>query len=216
MTEQTVEFLFDFVSPTSYLAYMVLPRVVDRAEAGVKWTPVFLGGIMQATGNRPPGSVESKGRWMEADLHRWVEHYGIPFKRNSNFPVNTLAVLRGAIAYMEDPVIRPYCDAMFHAMWVDDRNLADPAEVDAVVESLGIEVDVFNERIADPAVKDQLRANTDGAVARGVFGAPTFFVGEKMHFGQDRLWMVGEDLGIPAGEAFAVTLGQTEAADVVE
>jgi 2-hydroxychromene-2-carboxylate isomerase len=204
MTEKTVEFLFDFVSPTSYLAYMVLPKLVDRADAMVTWTPVFLGGIMQATGNRPPGTVDNKRKWMAADMARWVSHYGIPYRRNSYFPVNTLAILRGAIAYMDDPVIRPYCDAMFHAMWVEDRNLAEPAEIAAVLETLGMDPHFFNERIADQAVKDKLKANTDGAVERGVFGAPTFFVGDNMHFGQDRLWMVAEDLGIPVTEAFSL------------
>src|SRR5690606_22660571 len=101
------------VSPASYLAYMALPKIVDRADASVIWTPVFLGGIMQATGNRPPGTVDAKARWLAADTERWARHYGIPYRRNSAFPVNTLAILRGAVAFMDDPLIRPYCDAMF-------------------------------------------------------------------------------------------------------
>lgn len=201
---RTVEFLFDFVSPTSYLAFMVLPKIVDRADAGMVWTPVFLGGIMQSTGNRPPGTVDNKGKWMQADLERWVRHYGIPFRRNSVFPQNTLPVLRGAVAYMGDPVIRPYCDAMFRALWVEDRNLSDPAEVAAVLDTLGMDPEVFHKRIGDPAIKETLKANTDDAVARGAFGAPTFFVGDRMHFGQDRLWMVAEDLGLPVATAFEV------------
>lgn len=207
---KTVEFLFDFVSPTSYLAYMVLPKIIDRADAMVTWTPIFLGGIMQATGNRPPGTVENKGRWMQADLARWLAHYGIPFNRNSHFPFNSLVALRGAVAYMDDPVIRPYCDAMFRAAWVEDRNLGERAETDAVVDALGIDPDSFHERIADQAVKDKLKANTDGAVARGVFGAPTFFADGIMHFGQDRMWMVAEDLGIPVAEAFALMFAGSE------
>jgi 2-hydroxychromene-2-carboxylate isomerase len=213
---KTVEFLFDFVSPTSYLAYAVLPKIIERAEAHATWTPVLLGGVMQATGNRPPGTVESKARWMRADLGRWVARYGIPFRRNPHFPFNTLAVLRGAVAYMDDPVIRPYCDAMFRAAWVEGRDLSDPAEIAAVLETLGMDPDFFDERIADPAVKDRLKANTEGAVARGVFGAPTFFVGEAMHFGQDRLWMVAEELGIPAAEAFALMFGGAETANAAE
>ncbi len=182
----------------------------------VTWTPVFLGGIMQATGNRPPGQVESKGRWMRADLERWVAHYGIPFKRNSHFPFNTLPVLRGAVAYMDDAVVRHYCDAMFHAAWVEDRDLSDPAEIARVLDTVCIDLDFFNERIAEQSVKDRLKENTDGAVARGVFGAPTFFVGDTMHFGQDRMWMVAEDLGIPVDEAFALMFGETETARAAE
>lgn len=204
---KTVEFLFDFVSPTSYLAYMVLPKIVERADAYATWTPVFLGGIMQATGNRPPGTVDNKGRWMAADMARWVQHYGLPYKRNSAFPVNTLTILRGAVAYIEDPVIRPYCDAMFRAMWVEDRDMSQKAEIDAVLNTLGMDPEVFHERVAEQAIKDRLKANTETAVARGAFGAPTFFVGDAMHFGQDRLWMVAEDLGIPPVEAFELILG---------
>ena len=208
----TVEFLFDFVSPTSYLAYMVLPKIIDRADASVTWTPVFLGGIMQATGNRPPGSVDAKSRWMADDMARWIRHYGIPYRRNSAFPVNTLAILRGAVAYIDDPVIRRYCDAMFHAMWVEDRDLSQRAEIDRVLDIVGIDPEIFHEQIAHQEVKDRLKANTDGAVARGVFGAPTFFVRGNMHFGQDRLWMVAEDLGVPPVEAFELILGGHERA----
>lgn len=204
---RTVEFLFDFVSPTSYLAYTVLPRIADRANAHVTWTPVFLGGIMQATGNRPPGTVDAKGRWMASDMERWVAHYRIPYHRNSAFPVNTLAILRGAVAYRDDPVLRYYCDAMFRAMWVEDRDLSQKAEIDRVLDQVGMDPEIFHERIAEQEVKDRLKANTDSAVARGVFGAPTFFVGDHMHFGQDRLWMVAEDLGIAPVEAFELILG---------
>lgn len=213
MSEKSVEFLFDFVSPNSYLAYKVLPKLVDRADAMAVWTPVFLGGIMQATGNRPPGTIESKGRWMQADMARWLAHYGIPFRRNPHFPFNSLVALRGAVAYMNDPVIRPYCDAMFHAAWVEGRDLGEREVIAAVLATLGIEPEFFQERIADQAVKDRLRANSDGAVARGVFGAPTFFVGANMHFGQDRMWMVAEDLGIPVAEAFAIMFGGQAAAE---
>lgn len=209
---KTVEFLFDFVSPASYLAYMALPKIIDRADASVIWEPVFLGGIMQATGNRPPGTVDAKARWMAADTERWARHYGIPYRRNSAFPVNTLAILRGAVAFMDDPLIRPYCDAMFNAMWVEDRDISQRAEIDAVLDTLGMDPEVFHERIAEQEIKDRLKANTEDAVARGVFGAPTFFVGDNMHFGQDRLWMVGEDLGIPPVEAFEIVLGGHELA----
>jgi 2-hydroxychromene-2-carboxylate isomerase len=152
---------------------------------------------------------------MQADMARWLAHYGIPFKRNPHFPFSSLVALRGAVAYMDDPVIRPYCDAMFHAAWVEGRNLGEREELGAILETLGIEPDFFRERIADQAVKDTLRANTDGAVARGVFGAPSFFVEGNMHFGQDRMWMVAEDLGIPVAEAFVLMFSGGEHASLV-
>lgn len=207
---RTVEFLFDFVSPTAYLAYMALPRIADHADAMVVWTPVYLTGISEAVGGATPPMIASRARWMAEDAARWARHYGIPFQPNSASPVDTLPILLGAVAFMDDPLIRPYCDVMFKAIWVEDRDLSQEAELNAVLDRLGMDPGIFHERIADPAIRERLRENTDDAVARGVFGVPTFFVGEKLHFGQDRLWMVAEDLGVPPVEAFEIALGGQE------
>ena len=193
---KTVEFCFDFVSPASYIAYKVLPKIAAAADAQIIWTPIFLGGVMQATGNRPPGTVEAKGAWMRKDMARWTRLYGLSFQRNDSFPVMTVPHMRGALAYLDDARFGAYCDAMFQAMWADNVPIGEPVEIAKVLASVGIDGTEFQARSADQTVKDKLKENTENAVARGVFGAPTFFVGDDMHFGQDRLWMVAEDLGV--------------------
>lgn len=193
---RTVEFCFDIVSPASYIAWHVIPKIAAAAGAKLIYTPVFLGGIMQATGNRPPGTVEAKRHWMTADLTRWAGLYGLPYRRNEIFPQNTLAVMRGALAYRDEPVFRAYGDRLFHAMHVENAEIQKPETLMRLLAPLGIAPDDFMARTQDPAIKQELTANTERAVARGAFGAPTFFVGETMHFGQDRLWMVAEDLGV--------------------
>ncbi len=192
---KSVEFLFDVVSPASYIAWHVIPKVAAAAGAEVIYTPIFLGGIMQATGNRPPGTVEAKGAWMRKDMARWAEMYRLEYRRNSVFPQKTIAAMRGMIVLAEAPEFRAYGDALFRAMHAEDREIQDPGVFAEIVSAVGLDPQSFAEQISDQAIKDKLIANTEAAVARGMFGAPTFFVGEEMHFGQDRMWMVAEDLG---------------------
>ena len=200
---KTVELCFDVVSPAAYIAWSVLPRIAASAGAEVIYTPIFLGGVMQATGNRPPGSVENKGKWMGRDLARWAAMYDLPYKRNSVHPQMTMTAMRGAVAYLGKPVFQPFVAALFKAMFVEDREIQDPAVLGEIVSAVGIDGQDFMTRVGDQAIKDKLKLNTEGAVARGVFGAPTFFVGETMHFGQDRLFMVAEDLGTSIHAAVA-------------
>ena len=199
--KKTVEFCFDIVSPAAYIAWHVLPRIAEAAGAEVKYTPIFLGGVMQATGNRPPGEVEAKKRWMNRDLARWAGLYELPFRRNDVFPQMTLTVMRGAVAYLGDPRFRAYGDTLFKAMHADNEVVQEPETVVRLLTPLGFEPEEFKDRVSDPVVKETLKSTTEGAVARGMFGAPAFFVGETMHFGQDRLWMVAEDLGVNIHEA---------------
>ena len=189
MSASTVEFFFDVGSPASYLAWRQLPRIAAETNATVAWRPMLLGGVFKATGNASPVTVPAKGRWMGADLARWAERWGVPFAFNPHFPVNTLTLMRGATALqMRRPQdFMPYVDAVFDAMWVRPRNLNDAAEVVAVAQRAGLGADEFAALVADPQVKAALVAATEEAVARGVFGAPTCFVGDEMHFGQDRL-----------------------------
>ncbi len=182
-----IEFLFDFVSPASYLAHCRLKGVVARTGAKVDHVPVFLGGIMQATGNRPPGTVAAKGAWMSRDLDRFAARDGVPFTMNPHFPLNTLPLLRIATALKDDSRFMRFVDFAFDAMWHFPRNLADPGEVRALLVNAGFDADAELARAQSPEVKDRLKATTDAAIARGVFGAPTFFVGDEMWFGQDRL-----------------------------
>ncbi len=186
--EKQVEFYFDFGSPYSYLAYKVLPGIAAARSAHIAWRPMLLGGVFKATGNHSPAEVPAKSRWMNQDMQRWAAHYGAAFKRNPHFPLNTLVLMRGAAGMqMRGPDFHKYVEAIFHAMWAEPRNLGEPAELAAVLRAAGFDADAFASLVNDAAVKQQLKKNTEEAVARGVFGAPTFFVGEDMFWGQDRL-----------------------------
>jgi 2-hydroxychromene-2-carboxylate isomerase len=191
---KTVEFLFDFGSPYSYLAWHELPKIAQREGASMVWTPVLLGGIFQATGNRSPAELPAKSAYLNADLQRWARAYGVTFRMNPDFPINTLALMRGAVAMQlrGDEVFQRYAQAIFSAMFERPRNLNLPAEIAAVLTQAGFDPVEFMALIAEPAVKEQLKDNTSRAVTRGVFGVPTFFVGEDMFFGQDRLDFVAE------------------------
>jgi 2-hydroxychromene-2-carboxylate isomerase len=191
---KTVEFLFDFGSPASYLAYKRLPDLVARTGAHVEYVPMLLGGVFKATGNASPASVPAKGRWMNADLARWAGRFGTEFNRNPEFPIHTLHLMRGATGLIEDTRFMAYCDQVFDAMWRAPRNLGEPAELAPVIRRAGLEADDFRVLIEREDVKEALKATTEAAVARGVFGAPTFFVGEEMFFGQDRMDFVEEAL----------------------
>ena len=196
MTDKTIEFHFDFGSPTTYLASTQLPRIAREAGATLVWHPMLLGGVFKATGNASPVSVPAKGRWMGQDIARWARRWGVPFSFNPFFPINTLTLMRGAAGLqMRQPQdFGRYVDAVFHAMWVAPRNLGDAAELAAVLAGAGLDAAAFLDLANDAEVKARLAANTEASVARGVFGAPTCFVGDQMFFGQDRLDFVREAL----------------------
>lgn len=192
-----IEFHFDFGSPNAYLAYTQLPALAERLGAEIVWRPMLLGGVFQATGNRSPAEVPAKGRWSRRDIQRWVRRYGIEFRHNPHFPVNTLTLMRGAVGLQrreDQSAFLRYVDAVFRGMWVEGRDLADPAEIAAVVAQAGLDPADIQALAADPEVKADLKARTEEAVARGVFGAPTFFVGDELIFGQDRLHFVEDAL----------------------
>lgn len=193
---KTVEFFFDFASATSYLAYTQLPRIAAERSAEIIWRPMLLGAVFKATGNVSPVTVAAKGRWMFGDLQLWGERYGLPFNPTPYFPVNSLTALRGAVAMqMRMPQqFQRYVELMFRAIWESHRNFNQQDEIAAVLREAGFDIDRMLALVSDPAVKQQLKDNTDEAVARGVFGAPTFFVGDQMFFGQDRLEFVGQAL----------------------
>ena len=198
---QTVEFFFDFGSPTAYLAWTQLPRLAAECGAELVYRPMLLGGVFKATGNASPVSVPAKGRWMGQDMARWARRYNVSFSRNPHFPINTLTLMRGAagLQLRQPEAFGAYVEAVFQAMWVQPRNLGDSAEIGTLLAglpaALGLTAERFAALVADPEVKARLVANTEEAVARGVFGAPTCFVGDAMFFGQDRLDFVREALG---------------------
>ena len=199
---KTIEFFFDFGSPTTYLAHTQLPRIVAETGARVDYMPMLLGGVFKATGNQSPVMIPAKGRWMGDDIARFARRYRVPFTFNPHFPINTLTLMRGAAGLQMRHPDRfvPYLNAVFEAMWVQPRDLGQPDEVAKVLASIGFAPESFMALVADADVKAALIATTDEAVARGVFGAPTCFVGDTMFFGQDRLDFVREALAEPAAQ----------------
>ncbi len=182
----TIEFLFDFGSPTTYLAHKRLPAVVARTGATVDYHPILLGGVFKATGNASPAMVPAKGAYMNADMARFAGREGIGLTPNPFFPINTIQLMRVAAGLQGRPEFSAYVDAVFDAMWLNPRNMGDPAEAAAALTAAGLDPALLT-LAENQAAKDRLKTATEAAVARGVFGAPTFFVGDTMFFGQDRL-----------------------------
>ena len=193
---KAVEFYFDVGSPATYLAWTQLPKIVQPTGSEIEYRPMLLGGVFQATGNRSPMEVPAKGQYMQDDLQRYARRYGVPFKHNPFFPLNTLALMRMVLGLqLREPArMVPFVDAVVRAMWVDGRNMNDPATVSAVLREAGFDPEQMLALASDPAIKDDLKVATQEAVQRGVFGAPTFFVGGEMFWGQDRLDFVKEAL----------------------
>jgi 2-hydroxychromene-2-carboxylate isomerase len=189
---KSVDFFFDYGSPTAYLAYTQLPGLAKRTGATVNYKPMLLGGVFQATGNRSPAEIPAKGKYMDADMKWFADRYKVPFQRNPHFPLNTLALMRGAMYAQRENFLIPYSDAVYRAMWVDGVNMNEPQEIGKVLAGAGLDAQKILAGIQEPAIKDALKSATEEAVKRGAFGAPTFFVGERMHFGQDRLPYVEE------------------------
>ena len=191
---QQVEFFFDYGSPFSYLADTQLAALERRTGATVVYRPMLLGAVLKETGNASPITVPAKGRYMGVELHRWARRYGVPFAANKFFPINTMRLMRGAVAAQHAECFAEYHRAIYPAFWVDSANLGEPGVIRAVLDKAGLNADLILARIEEPDVKEQLRLNTEEAVRRGVFGAPTFFVGEEMFWGNDRLMFVEEAL----------------------
>jgi 2-hydroxychromene-2-carboxylate isomerase len=189
-----VEFLYDFGSPASYIAYARMPAIAARTGAVVVHRPVLLGAVFKATGNHSPAQVPAKGKWMMDDLRRFARRHGVRFESNPFFPVNTLHLMRAAVAAEREGRLVAYSDAIFHAMWAEPRDLRDPKIVREVVARAGFDAEALLAAAEEPEIKEALRRSTEEAVARGMFGAPTFFVGGEMFFGQDRLDFVEEAL----------------------
>jgi len=184
---KTIEFLFDFGSPTSYLAWTQVPAIAERHGATIDYQPVLLGAIHKASNNRSPVACAAKAIWMNHDLERFAKRYGVPMGINPHFPINTLLLMRGATALKGTDRFHPYLETIFRAMWVEPVNLNDPAVLGATLSAAGFDPQELLELTSRQETKDALRETTESAIARGVFGAPTIFVGDEMHFGQDRL-----------------------------
>ena len=191
---KNIEFYFDFGSPTAYLAFTQLQLIAERQKANLIYCPILLGGVFKATGNNPPASVPAKGKYMMVDLQRYADKYKVPYKRNPYFPINTLSLMRGAVSYQEEGDFLKYVNVIFQNMWIDPKNLNDEEVLKKVLIDNNFDINDFMKRISDQNIKNKLISNTENAVKKGAFGAPTIFVGDEMFFGQDRMEFIENSL----------------------
>jgi 2-hydroxychromene-2-carboxylate isomerase len=190
MTE--IEFHFDFGSPNAYLAHRVIPAIEQRIGAKFRYVPVLLGGVFKATNNRSPmeayRDIPAKRSFMELETRRFLARHGITdFRRNPWFPVNTLIIMRGAVAARHEGCFERYVEVVFRNMWSEPKKMDEPEVIRAVLEENGLDAGRLLERAQSPEVKQELTRDTVASVARGTFGSPTFFVGGEMFFGKDQL-----------------------------
>ena len=196
---QTVEFLFDFGSPNAYLSHKVIPGIARRTGARFDYTPVLLGGLFKLTGNQSPvtafGHIKNKPQYEQLEMQRFIARHGLTdFRMNPNFPVNTLQIMRGAVAAQALGLLSPYVDQVCADMWERGRKMDDPAVIQASLAEAGLPAEELIALSQTPEIKAKLLANTEQACERGAFGIPTFFVGGEIFFGKDRLRDVEEEL----------------------
>ncbi|HEX4895444.1 MAG TPA: 2-hydroxychromene-2-carboxylate isomerase [Solimonas sp.] len=191
MTGKTIEFFWDSVSPYTYLAATQIEALAARHGATVVWRPFLLGKAFEATGNRPPAQIPAKGKYLFQDLRLWAKHYGVPFWWPKVFPVASLTSLRIGCGLPPEQVGR-WALAVMTAHWSRDQDIGQPDVLKAIATDLGLDPEATLALAQDPAVKERLKANTEEAVQRGVFGAPTFFVGKHMLWGNDRFVLIEE------------------------
>jgi 2-hydroxychromene-2-carboxylate isomerase len=192
-----VEFHFDFGSPNAYLSHLVIPEIEKRTGAKFEYVPVLLGGVFKMTNNRSPAQslvgIKNKPEYERLEMSRFIKRHGITrFQSNPFFPVNTLMMMRGAISARSLDVFERYVDEMYRNMWAEPRKMDDPNVFRAALDEAGLPTSKILELIETKPVKDQLIDNTNRSVERGTFGSPTFYVGNEIFFGKDRLRDVEE------------------------
>ena len=189
---KTIDFYYDYASPAAYLAWTQIYNIAEKHGATVVRKPALLGGIFKSAGNQAPMNVPAKGRWLNQDIQRFVERYGIDFKMNSAFPINTIYLMRGALYARREGFIEAYDKACFEAIWVNDKNMGDPAVVTQVMLDAGLDPKGIGASMQDPEIKKELFEVTAEAVDNGLFGMPAFIVDGVLHWGQDRMDFVEE------------------------
>ena len=197
MTRTAPQFLFDFGSPNAYLSHEAIPAIEQRIGVRFSYVPVLLGGIFKATNNKSPAEslagIKNKREFHEIETQRFLKRYHVqPWVWNPHFPVNTLNLMRAAVAAQFEGVFEAYVDAAFHHMWREPKKMDDPATAIAAITSSGLDGAKLFARAQEPEVKAKLVENTQAAVERGAFGSPTFFVGTDMFFGKEQLRDVEE------------------------
>jgi 2-hydroxychromene-2-carboxylate isomerase len=191
------QFLFDFGSPNAFLSHEAIPAIEQRLGVKFEYVPILLGGIFKATNNKSPAEtlagVKNKPEFQAIETLRFVRRFQVkPYVWNPFFPINTLNLMRAAVAAQLEGVFAPYVDAAFHHMWVEPKKMDDPAVAMAALTSSGLDAAKLFERAQEADVKARLIKNTQAAVERGAFGSPTFFVGNEMFFGKEQLREVEE------------------------
>ena len=197
---KTIDFIFDFGSPNAYFSHQVLPKLAAEKGASINYIPCLLGGIFKLTNNQAPmvafANVKGKVAYDMLEIKRFIEKHGLTkFQMNPHFPVNTLLLVRGAIAADKDGRLSDYIEVGLKAMWEDGLNMSDPEVFAKVFTEGGFDGAKLLAATQDQAIKDQLMVNTAEAVERGAFGIPTFYVGDEMFFGKDRIDQVIAELG---------------------
>jgi 2-hydroxychromene-2-carboxylate isomerase len=196
----TAEFLFDFGSPNAYFCHKVIPAIEARSGVRFTYVPILLGGLFKLTNNRSPAEafagIPNKQAYDRLEIKRFIEKHGLSaFRFNPNFPVNTLKIMRGAVAAQALGCFERYVDAVYAAMWEQQRNMADDAQILEVLAAAGLDGPALLQKSQDPPVKAGLLTNTERAHTRGAFGSPTFFVNDEIYFGKDRLAEVEAAIG---------------------
>jgi 2-hydroxychromene-2-carboxylate isomerase len=199
------EFLFDFGSPNAYLAHLVIPQIEARTGVKFDYVPVLLGGVFKATNNVSPAvslkGVRNKGEYQQLETQRFLRKHGITrYRANPYFPVNTLRIMRGAVAARGLGLFERYVDEVYRHMWAEPRKMDEPDIIRGAFEESALPADDLFQLMEDGDVKQTLIANTESAVARGVFGSPSFFVGPELFFGKDRLREVEEEIELQKGK----------------
>ncbi|MXY53066.1 MAG: 2-hydroxychromene-2-carboxylate isomerase [Gammaproteobacteria bacterium] len=194
-----VEFHFDFGSPNAYLSHLVIPDIEERTGVAFEYVPVLLGGVFKATGNVSPAvslqGIKNKPEYQRLETERFVRQHGITaYRSNPHFPVNTLQIMRGAVYARRAGFFERYVDAVYRHMWAEGRKMDDAEVIAAALTESGLPASDITAGTQDPEVKAELIANTEGSVARGVFGSPSFLVGDELYFGKDRLREVEEEI----------------------
>ena len=193
----TVEFLFDFGSPNAYFCHRVIPAIEARTGVQFSYVPILLGGLFKLANNRSPmeafADIPHKRAYDRLEVERFIARHGLSaFRFNPHFPVNTLKIMRGAVAAQALVCLAPYVEAVYAAMWEQQRNMADEAQILAVLAAAGLDGQALLQTSQEPDIKAALLSNTEQAHARGAFGSPTFFVDGEIYFGKDRLRDVEE------------------------
>jgi 2-hydroxychromene-2-carboxylate isomerase len=191
------QFLFDFGSPNAYLSHKVIPAIEKRTGVTFEYVPILLGGVFKATNNKSPAEtlagIKNKREFMELETRRFLKRFNVkPYVWNPNFPVNTLMLMRGAIAAQAEGMFETYVEAAFHHMWEEPKKMDDPEVLGKALTASGLDAAKLFARAQEPEIKNKLLENTQAAVARGAFGSPTFFVGDEMFFGKEQLREVEE------------------------